>query len=110
MGIILVQHTPKLNSLDKVQFIQVLELAFLLVRLAAISVLSPFMVTLGDLFQMYGETECQVVRTRSIILKWIFVKWDGGMDWIDLAQNGDRWWASVKVVINLQVPQNMGNS
>jgi hypothetical protein len=26
----------------------------------------------------------------SIILKWIFKKWDGGMDWIDLAQNRDR--------------------
>jgi hypothetical protein len=26
----------------------------------------------------------------SIILKWIFRKWNGGMDWIDLVQNGDR--------------------
>jgi len=26
----------------------------------------------------------------KIILKWIFKKWDGGMDWIGLAQNGDR--------------------
>jgi len=25
-----------------------------------------------------------------IILKWIFMKWDGGMDWIDLAQDRDR--------------------
>jgi hypothetical protein len=23
---------------------------------------------------------------RKIILRWIFRKWDGGMDWIDLAQ------------------------
>ena len=28
----------------------------------------------------------------------------GGMDWIDLAQNRDRWWALVIVVINLRVP------
>jgi hypothetical protein len=25
-----------------------------------------------------------------IILKWIFKKWDGGMDWIRLAQGRDR--------------------
>ena len=26
-----------------------------------------------------------------IILQWFFGKWDGGMDWIDLAQDMDRW-------------------
>jgi hypothetical protein len=25
-----------------------------------------------------------------IILKWLFKKWDGGMDWIDMAQDRDR--------------------
>jgi len=25
-----------------------------------------------------------------IILRWIFRKWEGGMDWIDLAQDRDR--------------------
>jgi len=25
----------------------------------------------------------------KIILRWIFRKWDGGMDWIDLAQYRD---------------------
>jgi hypothetical protein len=25
-----------------------------------------------------------------IILKWIFKKWDGGMDWIELARDRDR--------------------
>ena len=38
------------------------------------------------------------------ILKWIFEKWDGGMDWINVAHNRDRWRALVNVVMNLQVP------
>ena len=28
----------------------------------------------------------------------------GGMDWIDLAQDTDRWWALVNMIMNLQVP------
>jgi hypothetical protein len=28
----------------------------------------------------------------------------GGMDWIDLAQDRDRWWALVNEVMNLHVP------
>jgi hypothetical protein len=29
------------------------------------------------------------------ILKWISKKWDGDMDWIDMAQDRDRWGALV---------------
>jgi hypothetical protein len=27
-----------------------------------------------------------------------------GVDWVDLAQNGDRWWTLFNVVMDLRVP------
>jgi hypothetical protein len=30
------------------------------------------------------------------------------MNWIDVAQDRDRWWAVVTAVMNLQVPQKCG--
>jgi len=41
---------------------------------------------------------------ETIILRWIFTKWDGGMDYIELAQDRDGWWVLVNAVMNLQVP------
>jgi hypothetical protein len=39
-----------------------------------------------------------------IILKRTFKKCDGGMDWIDMAQDRDRLWALVNAVKNLRFP------
>jgi hypothetical protein len=32
-----------------------------------------------------------------------------GMDWIELAQDRDRWQARVNALMNLQFPYNVGN-
>jgi hypothetical protein len=40
----------------------------------------------------------------TIILMWIFMKWDKGMEWTDLAQNRERWLAFVNVVMNIRFP------
>jgi len=36
-------------------------------------------------------------------------EWDGELDWIDLAQDRERWRALVNAVMNLRVPKSVGN-
>jgi hypothetical protein len=39
-----------------------------------------------------------------IIFRWIFRKWDVGLEWIELAQDRNRWRVLVNAVMNLRVP------
>jgi hypothetical protein len=56
-----------------------------------------------------GDHLEDLVTDGRIILKWILKKLDGGMDWINLAQDRDKWMALVNAVMNLLVPYNAGN-
>jgi hypothetical protein len=40
--------------------------------------------------------------SRRIILKWTIKEWDGGMDWINLAQDRNRRLALVNSVMNFR--------
>ena len=42
-------------------------------------------------------------REGRIMLKWICNKLDDGIDWIDLAEDRDRWGALVNAVMNLRI-------
>jgi hypothetical protein len=44
-----------------------------------------------------------------VILKEIFKKWDGGVDWINVTQYRDKGWALVETVTDIRVAQSGGN-
>jgi hypothetical protein len=52
-----------------------------------------------------GRPRCRWVD--NIKMDFRVIGWDG-MDWIDLAQDGDQWRALVNTVMNLRVPYNAG--
>jgi hypothetical protein len=51
-----------------------------------------------------GDHLEDVIVNEKIILKWIFKKWDGTINWIDLAHDEDGWPALENAVINIRVP------
>jgi hypothetical protein len=42
-------------------------------------------------------------------LKRIIKNWYGGMDWIDLVRDRDRWQALVNALMNTRIALNVGN-
>jgi hypothetical protein len=69
---------------------------------------------MGGACSAYGEAQRRIQGNRSLGRP--THRWDDnmkmdlqevecrGMDWIQLAQDKDRWWALVEAVMNLRVP------
>jgi hypothetical protein len=55
--------------------------------------------------RLLGKPRCRWVDNINMDL--VEIGW-GGVDWIGLAQDREKWRALVNTVMNLQVPQNAG--
>jgi hypothetical protein len=40
----------------------------------------------------------------KVKLRWIFKKWNVGVDWVELAQDMNMWGGLVNAIMNLRVP------
>jgi hypothetical protein len=59
-----------------------------------------------------GRSRCRLEDNIKMDLQeveWVGQSKGGVMDWIDMTQDTDRWQACVNAVMNLRVPQNVGN-
>jgi hypothetical protein len=69
----------------------------------------------GAYIVLVGKPECKRPLGRPRLRWEDSIKMDllevgcGGMDWFDLAQDGDRWRGLVNAAMNLRVPLNAGN-
>jgi hypothetical protein len=61
----------------------------------------------GNLKEKYHLEDTGV--DRRIILKWAFIREDGAVDWIDLVEDTDKWWALLNTVMNLGVTKKIGD-
>jgi hypothetical protein len=53
-----------------------------------------------------GRPRCRWENINKIDLQEVRC---GGLDWIELAEDSDRWWVLVNAVMNLRVPYYAGN-
>jgi hypothetical protein len=58
----------------------------------------------GDLRGRDHSEDPGIRWEENIKIDFHYEGWGGGMDWIDLAQDRDRWRALVNTVMNLRLP------